>query len=272
MNPQVDERIYWPDDSPIAACATHDIDRLFDAKMRAYQILQNIRRLKLGNAARCLTKDPMSISKIVELDRKLGIKSTIFLMAKEYEIAHEEVWDATDRGFEIGLHGSYESHLDKWKLAEEKVTLARKAKIRIKDIRGIRQHYLRFKEPDTWIAQRGLFLYDSTYAWPDHIGYRNGKAYPFYTGYEMWEIPLAVMDVTVFNVQRIGWNQIKLLIDRVEKKGGLFTYLWHNESLTEISATRPWLKMYTKITEYLKEKKAWFGTGSEIVEWTDQLF
>ena len=78
------------------------------------------------------------------------------------------------------------------------------------------------------------------------------------------------MDVTVFNVQRIGWSQIKLLVDKVAERRGLFTYLWHNDSLTNISATRPWLETYVKLTRYLLEKGAWFATAREIVQWASE--
>ena len=74
------------------------------------------------------------------------------------------------------------------------------------------------------------------------------------------------MDVTVHNIQRTGWPQVKTLIDRTVEARGLFTYLWHNESLVPHSASRPWLDLYVKITRYLQQKGAWFGTGAEILD------
>jgi hypothetical protein len=186
-------------------------------------------------------------------------------MAHSYRHDVDQIGDGKDEGFEFGLHASYEAHLSREKLVEEKESLEND--IQIGEVSGIRHHYLRFREPETWETQNGLFDYDSTLAWPDHIGYRGGKANPFPTGYGIWEIPLAIMDVTVFNTQRIEWEDLRNLVDRTHEVGGLLTYLWHNESMTEVSATRPWLDMYAKLTRYLKEKGAWFGTGSEIIQW-----
>jgi len=268
MNPQVAEWVRWPEDAPFAACATHDVDRFFTPKLRLYQSIQNLKALRPDKSLKCLVaSDPSSIEKIVELDRGLGITSTFFLMCSGYRIDVSEILAARDIGFEFALHASYEAHLSRDRLADEKRTLSEKIGA---EPRGVRHHYLRFREPDTWRAQSGLFLYDSTLAWQDHIGYRGGRAYPFRTEYGIWEVPLAVMDGTVFNVQRVGWDQIKLLVDRVADRGGLFTYLWHNESLTKISATRPWLDIYVKLTRYLLDKGAWFATAVEIVNWASE--
>jgi len=265
MDPQVAEWVCWPGDAPLAACATHDVDRFFTPWTRLYQSIRNLKALRPNEGFQCLVaSDPSRIENVVELDRCLGITSTFFLMSTAYKIDCLEVWAARDMGFEFGLHASYDAHLSRKKLAEEKYGLSQKIGVEPK---GVRHHYLRFREPETWMTQSGLFLYDSTLAWQDHIGYRGGRAYPFQTGYGIWEVPLAVMDVTVFNVQRIGWDQIKLLVDRVADRGGLFTYLWHNDSLTRISATRPWLETYVKLTRYLLDKGAWFATAREIVEW-----
>ncbi len=270
MDPKVADWVRWPEDATFAACATHDIDRFFTAKVRLYQSFQNLRSLRFGKGLKCLTSpDPSTIERVATLDRSLGINSTFFLMPKAYSIDREEVSAALGAGFEFGLHASYEAHLSREMMEEEKRLLSEK--IGVEPV-GVRHHYLRFREPETWKAQSGLFLYDSTLAWQDHIGYRGGRAYPFFTGYGIWEIPLAVMDVTVFNVQRAGWEQVRQLVDRVAERGGLFTYLWHNDSLTEVSATRPWLKTYVKLTRYLVDKGAWFATAREIVGWISGIY
>ena len=268
MDPVVAEWVFWPEDAPFAACATHDIDRFFTTKVRLYQSIQNFKSLRLKKGLQCLVSpDPSRIGKVVDLDRRLGITSTFFLMSTGYKIDRAEISSAREMGFEFALHASYEAHLSRQRLVEEKRSLSEKMG---SDPKGVRHHYLRFREPDTWMTQRGLFLYDSTLAWQDQIGYRGGRAYPFETGFGIWEVPLAVMDVTVFNVQRIGWSQIKLLVDKVAERRGLFTYLWHNDSLTNISATRPWLETYVKLTRYLLEKGAWFATAREVVEWASE--
>ncbi len=268
VDPITDDGVFWPDGFKFAAWASHDVDRFYTPRVRIHQSVTHLRKKRLRKCAKTLLgSDPSTIGKIVELDESLGIRSTFFLLADNYGHDLNGVGIGLDKGFEFGLHASYDSHLSRKKLKQEKMSLEKA--INVEGILGVRHHYLRFRKPETWKSQMGIFKYDSTLAWPDYVGYRDGKANPFPTQYGLWEIPLAVMDVTVFNVQKIRWRELKNLVDSVYESGGVFTYLWHNESLAEISATRPWRETYVKLTHYLQEKGAWFATGREIIEWAE---
>jgi hypothetical protein len=157
----------------------------------------------------------------------------------------------TDGGFEIGFHPSYFTVEDPILLAREKEEFD--AVIGWSNYGG-RQHYLRFNVPETWRSweQWGL-AYDSTLGYADHEGFRAGTCWRFRPfdvqldrPLELWEIPLIVMDATLFRHRALtpeqGKERILELARRSMSVGGTFTLLWHNSSF--INSWEPWGKMY----------------------------
>ena len=62
----------------------------------------------------------------------------------------------------------------------------------------------------------------------------------------IWEIPLAVMDASLFDYQKLEIQQAKIvlrkMIDQVKMYNGIFVVLWHNSYLDE--------QLYTGITKF----------------------
>jgi len=268
--------IEWPHGSPFAAWSSHDVDNFYNARKRVKETIANATKLRIPQAVKTLAgSDPSTLAKIADIDESLGIPSTFFLLSVPTFNGGGYTVPLTDLAivqphFEIALHASYEAHMNTAKLAQEKALLEDRMKQATGTnyaVRGVRHHYLRFKLPYTWRAQSGIFDYDSSFGWPDQIGYRGGRAEPFEAEAGLWEIPIACMDVTLLYHQREGWDYAKRLIDAVAEAGGLFTYLWHNESLVPYSGRRPgYYEMYAKITQYLQAKGAWFATGAAILD------
>jgi hypothetical protein len=88
-----------------------------------------------------------------------------------------------------------------------------------------------------------------------HIGFRAGTSLPFRfydlgreeeTGLLLH--PFAVMDVTLRQYMRLRPDEAKVrierLIDKVRITGGIFTSLWHNESLSEESEWKGWREVF----------------------------
>ena len=213
----------------------------------------------------------------MNLEEQYGAKSSFYLLALDegeedfdynIEDLRNEIAKAIGRGWEIGLHGGHTSYNNFNNIMKEKNKLE---KVTGKNIIGYRNHYLRFLTPDTWeILNKAGFQYDVTFGYADCVGFRNGMCHPFKpynltTNKEIniLEIPLAIMDTTLFGYMRLdnyeAWNTIKLLIDTVEKYNGVITILWHNTSMFEDN-----LKMYEKILKYCKEKDAWMTSGENI--------
>ena len=107
------------------------------------------------------------------------------------------------KGFQIGLHGSFNSAKDFKKLKVEKEILEQTLGIKITKTR---QHWLNYFESITPRSHSKLFEYDSTLGWNDRIGFRSGCAslynpYDFENekAYSYQVIPQIIMDSNVYD-------------------------------------------------------------------------
>jgi len=225
----------------------------------------------------------MNFDQIMQLEEKYGAKSSFyFLTAKEdprrfrYDIedTENELGLILDKGWEVGLHGGYYSYDEFNKIEVEKNDLV---KVLGKEIIGFRNHYLRFKVPDSWeLLSKAGFKYDTTIGYNDMIGFRNGMCHPFRPynltekrSIDILEIPLVIMDGALFEVTNSfedAWQYTKKLIDVVETYHGVITILWHNY-VFNCPFRRQWKKLYEKILAYGYEKNAWMTSGEEIYKW-----
>jgi peptidoglycan/xylan/chitin deacetylase (PgdA/CDA1 family) len=275
----------YPNDAPFAVCLTHDIDDIYQSILS--KGFDTLRSLNQGNLSESLHSIPRMRSKklplfnfsaIMDLEEKYGVKSTFFFMAEspgeqdysyKIEEIEPEIGNIIDRGWEIGLHGGHTAYLN---AQEIKIKKERLEKVTHKPVLGYRNHFLRFKVPDTWeYLSKAGFQYDATLAYADCAGFRNGMCHPYRpfnlnTNHEIdiLEIPLIVMDGTLdHNYMRLDgkskWEFTKMLIDRVAACHGVFTLLWHNSYMEGENR-----ELYEKILEYCNENKAWMTNGSNI--------
>jgi peptidoglycan/xylan/chitin deacetylase (PgdA/CDA1 family) len=293
MNLPVVQKWYWPGGKDFAVCLTHDIDFLKPGML--YNLLLPIKRflhLDLRGTISALKRWPSLISgkpinpweykKMVDIENGLGVKSTFFFMTggrnkHDYpyniEKMGEELAELKNTGFELGLHGSYDSYKNEEMLEEERRKLEKVVGI----VTGARQHYLRF-DSDTWVKQENAgFSYDTTLCYADAPGFRGGLAYPYYpynhdTGKKMniLEIPLTLMDKTLSDHMKMdineAWGAIKNIIKTVEGYNGLMTLLWHNERFDDV-AFPGWSELYKKVLEDLKEKSSWITKAGNVHSW-----
>jgi len=247
-----------------AFCLTHDIDRirLFSKIWHvASASLGAFRRKPLGvvrvardffRVAAGYGRNPYdTFADLLSLERIFGIRATYFFLSGgetrfDGRYALTDVRDTLhllkENGHEIGLHGSYNSYVNTALLSSERASLEAVIGARV---RSLRQHYLRFRVPDTWrAAMRSGLEVDSTLAFAQHEGFRAGTAYPFRPydieanqALEIWEVPLAVMDATLFGYRKMKSDHalkcIMRILDIVQTTGGVFVLLWHNSTLYE---------------------------------------
>jgi peptidoglycan/xylan/chitin deacetylase (PgdA/CDA1 family) len=280
--------VEWPEGHRFAACLTHDVDSvypswkytLFTATKFALKLSpkRSLERL-VAKIRKNNTLNPYwNFRKIIELEGEYNAKSSFYFKATSrdpvgwiYDVENlmDELGYIVDLGWEVGLHGGYYSYNDPKTLREEKIRLE---KALGKTVIGIRMHYLRFNVPDTWrlLADLG-FKYDTTFGYSDTPGFRNGMCHPF-KPYDLeeekevniLEIPLTIMDGSLFKMSfEEAWEKIKRLVDETEKNVGVITILWHNTTFDEIFWGE-WSKLYTKVLQLLKEKKAWMTTAEDI--------
>ena len=285
-------KIEFPENKTFAVCLTHDVDDIYPPL--SHMLLSSahcLRNLNFqGSAAQFLWKfrglehSPyFNLSEIMDLEESFGAKSSFYFIAAEadpirfrYDIEDigHHLGEVSDRGWEVGLHGGYYSFDNLEAIKKEKKRLE---VVLGKKVLGFRNHYLRFKTPDSWeILADASFRYDSTFGHSNSAGFRNGMCHPFrpYNLKEdreirILEIPLVIMDVALFATSKSfeeAWECTKKLIDITAKLNGVITLLWHN-FVFGCSFRRDWVRLYEKVLQYCSERGAWMTSGEEIYRW-----
>ncbi|MBI2966763.1 MAG: polysaccharide deacetylase family protein [Bacteroidetes bacterium] len=277
----------YPGNRKFAVCLTHDVDLLakYDPN---YRYVPHSFENKVRHTAKKILgiKEPVQLNpdwrleKMISLDKKYNATATYFFLAlkkneKDFNYELEQIKYLfpllVNSGCEIGLHGSHEAYRNLSGMIREKNTLQEIAKTKIA---GYRNHFLRFSIPETWshLASAG-FVYDTTFGFADHIGFRNGMCYPFSpfnvkTGnfFDLLELPLVIMDVSLFHYMRFSYRdaleQCCRLIDEVESCRGVLTFLWHNNYVTGEMG-----EFYESILKYVYNKNGWMTSAIDLVKW-----
>lgn len=210
---------------------------------------------------------------LMSTSEAMGLRSSFFFMAgpqtndldSRYSVADPEIRKLMrglyQRGHQIGFHGSYDT-MDRLDLAMAQVSALKRAasdeEISLTGFGG-RQHFLRWRCPETWRIWEALGArYDSSVGFADHAGFRAGTCheYPAFDPVSrerlsLIERPLLVMDRTLELGQYMGLSQesacdyVKGLADKCRRHGGIMTMLWHNSALAT-SADR---ELYRGIVE-----------------------
>lgn len=163
------------------------------------------------------------------------------------------------RGHEIGIHPGYNTFRNRDRVISGKHTLQGildRENIR-QNVRGGRQHYLRWgtETPANWDAA-GL-AYDSTLGYADHAGFRCGTCHE-YTMFDLHhrrplslkQRPLICMESTVADYMGYGYTdsaleKMKALKDEVKRFNGNFTLSWHNSSFESFRAKAIYCEVIT---------------------------
>jgi hypothetical protein len=159
---------------------------------------------------------------------------------------------------EAGIHPSYASNTDSQALNWEIKELS---KVLNKEITHSRQHYLKLHLPETY---RNLASFDITVDYTMGFaalpGFRAGicTPYQFYdvdmeTVVPITVVPFTVMDGTLRDYMNLSPDAaietIDQLIAEVKAVGGVFSSLWHNESLSETGRWIGWRRVYEALVK-----------------------
>jgi hypothetical protein len=284
-------RPVYKDNKKYAVCFSHDIDFLYEPKNKNAFLISTAESLKRGTLNRLGYNLKNLIGKVqnpewvldilIDLENKHNIKSTYYFLCLangdedyNYDIESQRgyIKQLTAAGYEIGLHGGHKAYNSIDKILEEKKRLE---SVTETHTQGYRNHYLRFKTPDTWYYLKELgFAYDTTFGFPDQIGYRNGMCYPFRpydhvkgSYIDILELPLLVMDVTFFKYMGLNvenaFKVFKKIQAEVQQLNGVLTIVWHNNCLTG-----EYRQLYDMVVaEVLKTDDAWITTSLEMTNW-----
>jgi peptidoglycan/xylan/chitin deacetylase (PgdA/CDA1 family) len=301
----------WKNGARFAAALTHDVDDVQLYSLRgAFRLLSRASgpssyamRAGAAMALRTLAhgrrrSDPYwNFERWVAEEQRHGFRSTFYVFAPAPRARHEndalytfgdrlrfegeritvaELWRRlAGRGFEIGLHGSYLSHLDAAELSSQKRQIEHALG---GAIGGTRQHFLRFDVGRTWQAQAEAgFEHDATLGYNEAVGFRAGIAAPFRpwdlersAPHPLLELPLSLMDGTLFRTLKLDGEtaarRVRDHLDAVEEAGGLAVLLWHPNAADE-EHFPGWWPSYVAALDHLAARGAWVAPAREIAEW-----
>ncbi len=301
--PHLKRKPLWPDNKAFAVCVSHDVDSIkrYSALPPACTVADlALKQKQLGEAYALgldylatrlgLKRDPFdTFDYMLNMEQRNNIRSSFYFMGggsapcdARYSISQPQVQQLIkrieDKNCEVGLHGSYWSYDRKDIMKKEKANLG---SVVVNSCYGCRQHYLRWRTPETWRAQEESGLqYDTTLAFADCTGFRCGYCLPFQPfdvldnrKLNIWELPLIVMEGSLHDTQYEGLNseeaykKILSLAEKVQLVGGVFTLLWHNSSFDAVNRWEGWQQVYEKIIDYIGCQDAWAVPGRELVSW-----
>ena len=297
---KLDHKPFWPDKKKFAVCLTHDVDRVHKTYQYLPSIVRDIKRMNFSGILKQIKSmlfehgenNPYwNFNKIMELENKHVVKSTFFfldesgklnvfsfkswiLFAGRYRIDDPLITEIIKKlhknGFEIGVHGSYNSYNDLKLLKKEKDKLAN---IINNKIYGIRQHHLNFDENTFNLYEKVGFEYDTTVGFQrgSGIGFKQGTCFPYQPlnpdtkeEISLLEIPLVIMDTSLLSIED-KLSKCLEVINIVEKYNGVLVLLWHsnvfNDDYPEFA------DFYEKIIKEAKKRNAWIVPCNDVARW-----
>lgn len=214
---------------------SHDVDyirktpqlRLKQTVFNSFNMLKNITRPsrfagKMKNTASFIFSNPSywCFDYWKDLEKNANVRSVFYVYAQakrknlrswlfdpSYDITKnarlkEKLQELLNEGFEVGLHGSFNSAANQEQLSEEKSILEQ---IIGTEVQKVRQHWLRYFENVTPYIHNGLFRYDSSLGWNDRIGFRSGVATQYrpydhinQRPFDYMVTPQVIMDAHIF--------------------------------------------------------------------------
>ncbi|MCL4439831.1 MAG: polysaccharide deacetylase family protein, partial [Firmicutes bacterium] len=204
------------------ACLTHDVDAFkkyhffSEAMTIGGMFLKQHQLKKAANRMIDYTKvllglkaDPFNtFDYLLGIEKKYNAVSSFYFLPEldysggDYILTSKDLKNTlhkiNDSGSEIGLHAGYYS-FNNWKLMKKQKEKL-EGILNTKNL-GCRQHFLRWKTPDTWLCQEKCgIIYDTTLCFADHEGFRAGLCHPFKpfdllrnNVINLWEVPLTII-------------------------------------------------------------------------------
>jgi len=302
----------WPGGRQYAICLSHDVD-LVSESVTPRQALRSMRLSLHGEgavrfarpavrAARAVhngisrTPAAEALERCVDLEHEHDVTASYFFTVypgpegHRYDCTYEladacsfrgspttvaDVVRKLDReGFEVGLHGSYNSALVQERLAQEKHALGHATGL---TITSVRQHFLHWDARVTPRLQSHAGLSaDSTLGFNRNIGLRAGTSLPFRwfdvgrnEALDLVELPMLVGDVALLRADalelglELAWETLAAFIGRISEIGGVATLVFHPNNLEHSDHA----ELFRRTIEHGKEGNAWFASVRDLDTW-----
>jgi hypothetical protein len=281
------------DDHPFALCLTHDVDRPYKNYRGLYRAVTERRPYHLRTALP--GQNPYwRFEDVMALEEELGVRSAFYFLREDrlrdrplrtwlsprtwrryagrYSLSDPDIVDvvrALDAGgWEVGLHGSFESYTSVDRLRDEKAALE---SVLGHPVVGGRQHYLNLEIPETWHYHARVGLrYDaslgSSTRYGFHYGYRPLR--PFDDEFVVF--PLTVMESALLeerDERRVRAECERLLAEAAEH-GAVMTVLWHQSCFSDRDYPG-YGEAYRRLVERALEMGAWVGPPGDLYDRLD---
>ncbi|WP_049970220.1 polysaccharide deacetylase family protein [Haladaptatus cibarius] len=270
-------------------CLTHDVDRPYKGIQAPYYAFSNRNPRHLTGLLPGV--NPWwQFEEIMELEESLGVRSAFYFLQEEpifkkspdewltprywiehlgrYDLFDTDILDVLheldDGGWEVGLHGSYDSYDDPDALREQKTALEAALG---HTIRGGRQHHLNRNE-STWNHHREIGLkYDATLGSSSEYGFQHGYEVKRPFDDDFLVFPLTMMDIAVADPGtkfETAWDTCEQLLDEAAENDAVMTILWHPRMFAdEFPGHR---RLYRKLIEGALERGAWVGPPGDLCD------
>jgi peptidoglycan/xylan/chitin deacetylase (PgdA/CDA1 family) len=270
----------------ITVCLSHDIDRTQKTYQYFTKSLFSLLKFNFKGVKNQILslkeKDPYwTFKDFIDIEEGFKVRSTVFFLNEtiklnifnplsyklalgRYRIKDERIIDIIKwldkNGWEIGVHGSYNSYKSKELLLKEKNALENIVK---HPVIGIRQHYLNLNK-NTWQYQKEVgFKYDSSWGSNYTVGFKDEKFVPFHPFNDHFTvIPLVIMD-TCFMETKDRWKEFDRIIEICETKGAVLVINFHQHIFNKYDFPE-FKEAYIELITKLKGKEAQFLTLTEM--------
>lgn len=283
------------DDFQFALCLTHDVDRVYKTFQGPFHAVAQGRLQPLKTTWGNGTNPYWQFDTVTSIEQTFGVRSTFFFLEEKrlfsetpirrwlspaawprhlgnYTLTDPAIVEQIRRlgqaGWEIGLHGSYDSYREPSRLADEKATLEA---VFGQPVTGCRQHYLNLSVPDTWRVQRWLGLrYDASLGSSNVYGFDTPVSEtdlrvvdhvlrPFDDHFIVF--PLTVMDSAVMSTHDTtdkASDAIVRLLREAKDRSAMMTVLWHPRLFNDREFPG-YRSLYEHLLEEADRLGAWIG-------------
>lgn len=277
-----------------ALCLTHDVDRPYKTYQSLYYALTERSAYHLRTAFPGVNPY-WQFEEIMALEDDLGVRSAFYFLCEQhlfrdrpvrdwvrpvawkrylgrYSIDAPEITAVIRKldadGWEVGLHGSYESYRDPERLRAEKAAVETALG---DELLGGRQHYLNLAE-ETWRYHRDIGLrYDCTPGSSSEYGFQHGydPLHPFDDAFVVFPLTLMENALPMISTRfEWAWSECERLLEEARENGAVMTLLWHPRCFNETEFPNH-RRLYRRIIERALEMGAWVGPPGELYDTLD---
>lgn len=278
-----------PGDAPFALLLTHDVDRPYKGWQTPYFAAKHRRPSELLDLLP--GRQPWwRFGDVAEIERAAGVRSAFYVLRERslrerpladlrdptYWIEHLGRYDpetpairgVLDRlvadGWEVGLHGSYDSYRQPERLGAEKRLLDGLVDA---EVVGGRQHHLNLEVPATWRAHRAAGLcYDTSLGSATRVGFEHGYG-PIRPFDDFLAFPTTVMDKALPDPGDHPDRARAVLADllaEARENAAVMTALWHPRTFDDGDFPGH-AELYRWLVERAVEMGAWVGPPRDLV-------